>query len=99
VAHGRHDGVLDTEPRQRADHLDRLCTGDFNGDGIGDILWQNSSGDVAVWFMNGSQVLSTTDLGTVPTSTWSIVGSDMFGDILWVDASSNYSIWQVAAGR
>ena len=28
-------------------------TGDFNGDGMSDILWQDNSGDIAVWLMNG----------------------------------------------
>ena len=27
--------------------------GDFNGDGKADILWQNDSGQAAVWLMNG----------------------------------------------
>ena len=28
-------------------------TGDFNGDGKGDILWRNTEGDVAIWLMKG----------------------------------------------
>jgi hypothetical protein len=28
------------------------ATGDFNGDSKSDILWQNNSGQVAVWLMN-----------------------------------------------
>jgi hypothetical protein len=42
--------------------------GDFNGDGIADILWQsNASGNVGVWFMkaNGT-VQSSAGLGSVP---------------------------------
>jgi hypothetical protein len=31
-------------------------TGDFNGDGKSDLLWQDTSGNVAMWFMNGVQV-------------------------------------------
>ena len=30
-----------------------MGTGDMNGDGIGDLLWQDSAGDLAIWFMNG----------------------------------------------
>ena len=27
-------------------------TGDFNGDGKSDILWQNDNGQAAIWLMN-----------------------------------------------
>jgi hypothetical protein len=33
-------------------------TGDFNGDGMGDLLWQDTSGNVAIWQMNGVTVLN-----------------------------------------
>jgi hypothetical protein len=47
-------------------------SGDFNGDGKSDILWQNSStGQRAIWLMNGTTLQSVVSLGTVPTS-WSI---------------------------
>jgi FG-GAP repeat len=45
-------------------------TGDFNGDGMSDILWRDTSGNVAVWFMNGAQVTSSTFVGNAPI-TWS----------------------------
>jgi hypothetical protein len=48
-------------------------TGDFNGDGKSDILWHDTSGDAAIWFMNGTTVSSGVGLGTIPTS-WSIQG-------------------------
>jgi hypothetical protein len=50
-------------------------TGDYNGDGITDLLWRDSTGNLAIWFMNGSQVLSTANFGTVP-STWVIQGTN-----------------------
>ena len=34
-------------------------TGDFNGDGLGDILWGDSNGNLAVWLMNGANVVSS----------------------------------------
>jgi hypothetical protein len=47
-------------------------TGDFNGDGKGDILWRdNGSGNTAIWFMNGVQISLTAGLGNIPT-TWAI---------------------------
>ena len=36
-------------------------THDFNGDGKSDIAWRNTNGDVAIWLMNGKQILSGPD--------------------------------------
>jgi hypothetical protein len=49
-------------------------TGDFNGDGRSDILWSNTNGDTAVWFMSGAQPLLASDLGVVPPS-WVVQGA------------------------
>jgi hypothetical protein len=38
---------------------------------MSDILWRDGSGNVAVWFMNGLQVLQDPSIGNVPT-VWSI---------------------------
>jgi hypothetical protein len=73
-------------------------TGDFNGDGMSDILWRSTSGEVAIWLMNGTQLLSPgVDLGNVPT-TWSTVqtgdyNGDGKSDILWRDTSGDTAIW------
>jgi VCBS repeat protein/FG-GAP repeat protein len=72
-------------------------TGDFNGDGQGDILWRNANGDTSIWLMNGAQALAGVDLGGVPTS-WAIVGtgdfnSDGKADILWRNTNGDTSIW------
>ena len=32
-------------------------TGDFNNDGISDILWRNDDGSVAIWLVNGTQIV------------------------------------------
>jgi hypothetical protein len=50
-------------------------TGDFNGDGYSDILWRDSSGDIAIWYMNGTTISSGAGLGTIPT-TFMIQGSN-----------------------
>ena len=34
-----------------------IGTGDFNDDGHSDILWQNTNGQVAIWEMNGTNVI------------------------------------------
>jgi hypothetical protein len=50
-------------------------TGDYNFDGFSDILWRDSSGNVAMWFMTGTAntttVLSTAGVGTVDLA-WTI---------------------------
>jgi uncharacterized repeat protein (TIGR03803 family) len=71
---------------------------DFNGDGKSDIAWRDTSGNTAVWLMNGGQVLQSGGFGAVPT-TWSIVGQRDFNgdgkhDLLWRDANTgSVAIW------
>ena len=46
-------------------------TGDYNGDGKADVLWQNSSGEVYVWEMNGLTITGQGSPGTA-SSPWQI---------------------------
>ena len=46
-------------------------TGDFNGDGMSDILWRDTAGDVGIWFMNSATVSATAGLGNVP-NVWAV---------------------------
>jgi uncharacterized membrane protein len=73
-------------------------THDFNHDGMSDLLWRDTSGNTAVWLMNGGSVTSSAGLGQLPPATWSIIGQRDFNgdgnaDILWRDASGNVSMW------
>ena len=77
-------------------------THDFNGDGKSDILWRDSSGNVASWLMSGATISSNTLVASVPT-TWSIVGQRDFNgdgkaDILWRDSSGNVALWLMNGG-
>jgi hypothetical protein len=77
---------------------EKANTHDFNGDGKSDIAWRDSSGNVAVWLMNGNQLLQAGALGQANPTIWKIVGqrdfnSDGKADLLWNDTSGNVAIW------
>ena len=74
-----------------------ISTHDYNGDGYSDIAWRDTSGNTAVWLMNGARVLSSGGFSAVPT-VWSIVGQRDFdgdgrADIVWQDTSGNVAMW------
>jgi uncharacterized membrane protein len=68
-------------------------------DNRGDILWQDSSGNLAIWQINGTRIVSSAGLGNIPAgSGWSIAGigdfnGDGFIDILWRNVTGAVSIW------
>ncbi len=66
------------------------------------VVWRDTSGDVALWNTNGSSVTSSTSSGSAPTN-WSVVGRGDFAgngnlDLLWRDTSGNVAIWQMSDG-
>jgi hypothetical protein len=75
-------------------------TGDFNVDGRPDILWRHSqSGEIVVWFMNGSVLQSGTFLtpSAFTDVNWQTVGTGDFNgngrtDILWRHAQSGQNV-------
>jgi hypothetical protein len=75
------------------------ATHDFNGDGISDILWRDTSSNLAAWLMNGNvpgTILQAGGYGAAPG--WSVVGQRDFNgdgkyDLLWRDSSGNTAIW------
>ncbi len=49
-------------------------SGDYNGDGKSDILWQNTDGTPAIWFMNGTNVISGGVVGAGnPGAEWDVI--------------------------
>jgi len=66
---------------------------------MADILWRDTSGNVAMWLMNALSVTNANAafVGNVPTA-FSIVetgdfNGDSMSDILWRDTSGNVAIW------
>jgi hypothetical protein len=64
---------------------------------MSDIAWRDFRGNTAIWLMNGATILSSSEIGTVPT-IWSIVGQRDFNgdgkdDLLWRDNLGNTAIW------
>ena len=76
---------------------------DFNGDGVSDVLWRNSNGALAEWFMDGSTISSTatpTYQGSAvsPGASWSVAGIGDFNgdgdaDILWRNSNGSLVEW------
>jgi hypothetical protein len=51
-------------------------TGDFDGDGKGDILWRDATtGATAIWFMNGIAISQSANLGVIPAN-WKGLNAD-----------------------
>ena len=68
-------------------------TNDFNADGSTDFLRQNSSGDLANWFVNGSAQISSSPYLPAPSSDWSLIATadfngDARADYLWRNSTS-----------
>jgi hypothetical protein len=56
-----------------ASRPEALALADLDGDGKADILWQNSgSGQLYVWLMNGTTLVSSGSPATVSDSKWLI---------------------------
>jgi hypothetical protein len=79
------------------------CSGDFNGDGKQDILWRSfQTGEVDIWYMNGSRVISKDRIGAVGLD-WKIGGigdftGSGFSDILWENTVDGRSVIWVMHG-
>ena len=81
--------------------------GDFNGDGMDDILWRNyGNGNNSMWFMNGTTILGGSGpIQAVPDTDWEVAGVGLFNngdfnaDILWRNcASGKNSVWVMNGG-
>jgi hypothetical protein len=87
-----------------------LGTGDFNQDGRSDVLWENTSGTVDIWEMNGANLS-----GFVPNATTAPANSHFVGvghftgvspsfnggtsDIVWADSTNHVTISETTNGH
>ena len=72
---------------------------DFNGDGMSDILFQNTDGTPSIWEMNGTSIIAAAGLPN-PSPSWPIVGTGDFNgdgkaDILLQNTDGTPSIWEM----
>jgi hypothetical protein len=71
-------------------------TGEFNANGMGDILWQDNNRNLAVWLMNGTTILSARSIAQLPAG-YTVVGSDRRGWIFLNNATTNdVTVWAVS---
>ncbi len=64
-------------------------------------MWRDTSGNTAIWLMNGTTVTNqNSSFVTNVAGQWAIVGQrdfngDGFADLLWRDTSGNVAIWEM----
>jgi hypothetical protein len=78
-------------------------TSDFNAGGKSDVLLQNTSGQAAIWLMNGATptTKAAAPVGANPGPSWQAIGTgdfygSLYSDILWQNAGTGeVYIWQI----
>jgi FG-GAP-like repeat len=77
-------------------------TGDFNGDGDSDILFQNTStGQVSIWEMKGNKLIGGGPVSPNPGPSWHAIGTGDFNDdgrsdiLFQTTTSGQVSIWEM----
>ncbi len=79
-----------------------VASGDLNGDGTPDLVWQEiSNGRVNAWYMGGTfgtQTLGSAWLAGSPMGAWKIaavadLNNDAHQDLIWRDADGRVAAW------
>jgi FG-GAP repeat. len=92
------DGRLLSPSRVADTNWKIVGSGDFNGDGWADIVWQHqTTGETSVWIMNGTTLVSGTLLSPagVGDTNWKIKAvTDLNGDgqpdLVWQNTATGY---------
>jgi microcystin-dependent protein len=78
-----------------------IGTGDFNGDNLPDVLWQNTTNkQVSIWEMNGTNVIGGGNVAS-PGPGWQAIGTGDFNDdgdsdILFQNTAGPIGIWEMS---
>ncbi|MFT3772631.1 MAG: VCBS repeat-containing protein [Minicystis sp.] len=91
-------------PGPRADGWAAKAAGDFNRDGMADVLWHNATTNrMIIWLMNGTAVLEKGPEIPAPSGVgWTAVKTGDFNrdgvvDLLWYNPTTNHiAIWLLA---
>jgi hypothetical protein len=78
--------------------FDPVPVNDFNGDGLSELLWQNTDGTPAIWQVDGLNLVAGSNAGFNPGAAWHVIGSgdfndDGMADILWQNADGTPAAW------
>ncbi len=80
-----------------------VTVGDFNGDGMTDMLGQYPNGDIATWLMNGSSTIQWTLLGSPGTGVRFCGAADFNGDgkedLLGQYPNGDVAVWYMNGAR
>ena len=74
-----------------------VATGDMNGDGKADMLFQNASGVYASWGLDGASIIGGGTIGN-PGGSFQLakiadINGDGKADLVFEGASGNYAAW------
>ena len=72
---------------------------DFNGDGVDDLLWRRTDGQVAEWQMRDGGIGFNGNVATIATS-WQVqdtgdLNGDAFADVLWRHDFGQVALWSM----
>jgi ELWxxDGT repeat protein len=73
---------------------------DFTGNGISDILWQNTDGQALIWLMDGTTITGGGPVGGNPGPDWTVAGAGDFNgngisDIVLQNTDGQVGIWMM----